>query len=80
MTRYAIADAKNNFSKLIEQVERGEEVEITKRGQVVAKIQPVQSLGFKVDVEDLRRRRMTMASGSDFSSADEIRKMRDEGW
>ena len=36
MQQYAIADAKNQLSRLIQQVELGEAIELTRRGKPVA--------------------------------------------
>ena len=36
MQQYAIADAKNQLSRLVQQVERGEPIELTRRGKAVA--------------------------------------------
>ena len=42
MASIALADAKARFSALIERVEAGETVEITKRGRPVAKLVPTE--------------------------------------
>jgi prevent-host-death family protein len=36
MQQYAIAAAKNQLSRLVQQVERGEAIELTRRGKAVA--------------------------------------------
>lgn len=83
MGAYSIAEAKAHLSALIEQVERGEAVTLTKRGKPVARIvslfEPPQKP--KIDLERLRAFRATMPK-SKMNSADMIRKMRDEedGW
>jgi prevent-host-death family protein len=41
MQRTGIFEAKNNFSALIEQVEKGEEVRITRHGKEVVRMLPV---------------------------------------
>ena len=40
MAEYSIADAKNNFPKLVDRAVAGEEVKITRRGKLVARIVP----------------------------------------
>lgn len=83
MGAYSIAEAKAHLSALIEQVERGEAVTLTKRGKPIARIvslvEPAQKP--KIDLERLRAFRATMPK-SKMSSAVMIRKMRDEedGW
>jgi prevent-host-death family protein len=42
------SEAKNKFSHLLDQVERGEEILITRRGKAVARIVPAES-GFDRD-------------------------------
>jgi prevent-host-death family protein len=41
MQRTGIYEAKNNFSALIEQVEKGEEVRITRHGKEVVRMLPM---------------------------------------
>jgi prevent-host-death family protein len=41
MTDYNVHEAKSNLSRLLEQVERGEEVVIARHGKPVAKLVPV---------------------------------------
>ena len=41
MQRTGIYEAKNNFSALIDQVEKGEEVRITRHGKEVVRLLPV---------------------------------------
>jgi prevent-host-death family protein len=78
MSRHSIADAKNNFSALVQRARRGEAVEITLRGQVVARLEPVLPLAFKVDMSDLERRGFPLETAE--SARDIVRAMRDEGW
>jgi len=40
MTRFNVHEAKTHLSKLLERVERGEEIEIARNGEVVAKLVP----------------------------------------
>lgn len=83
MGAYSIAEAKAHLSALIEKVERGEAVTLTKRGKSVARIvslvEPVRKP--KIDLDELRAFRATMPT-SKLNSAVMIRKMRDEedGW
>ena len=83
MGAYSIAEAKAHLSALIEQVERGEAVTLTKRGKPIARIVSLIEPAHKpkIDLERLRAFRATMPK-SKMSSAAMIRKMRDEedGW
>lgn len=83
MGAYSIAEAKAHLSALVEQVERGEAVTLTKRGKPVARLVSLTELPPKpkADLARLRAFRATQKM-SPISSAVMIRKMRDEepGW
>ena len=55
MESYSLADAKAHLSELIDKVEAGETVEITRRGKTVARVVPPERKLKKLDVERLRR-------------------------
>ena len=55
MDSYSLADAKAHLSELINRVENGETVEITRRGKLVARLTPPERQLKKVDVDALRR-------------------------
>ena len=55
MDSYNIADAKAHFSELIARAEAGEEIEIKRRGEVIARISPAKKPRGKIDMEELRR-------------------------
>lgn len=61
MTRVGIFEAKNRLSELIERAGKGEEITITKRGEVVARIVPPDSAGAREQaiqaVAELRKAR-----------------------
>ena len=76
MDSYSIADAKAHLSELIDRVEAGATVEITRRGKLVARIEPPIKERKKVDVEALRQ----LAARLPFqkqSAGEFIREMRD---
>jgi prevent-host-death family protein len=77
VTAYGIAEAKAKFSTLIEQVERGEAVTITRHGKTVARILPV---GQRTEVLEALRSLRDGQTRSSVSSADLIRQLRDEGY
>jgi len=74
-------EAKTHFSKLLDAVERGERVIITRRGKKVAE------MGAPLTEEDERKRRHNLALANlsnlrkkmPAMSSDEILKLRDEG-
>ncbi len=55
MDSYSLADAKARLSELIDKVEAGETVEITRRGKTVAKVVPAEKRLKPIDWDSLRR-------------------------
>ena len=76
MNSYSLADAKAHLSELINRVENGETVEITRRGKLVARLTPPERPLKKVDVDALRRltERLPMQKQG---AGEFIREMRD---
>jgi prevent-host-death family protein len=77
MGAYSVAEAKAQLSAIIDIVERGETVTITKRGKPVVNIVPANALPIKpkMDLAELRRFRESMPMMKT-SSVDIIRAMR----
>lgn len=75
MTTVTLAEAKAHLSHLLDQVEAGEEVVITRRGQAIARISPVEKP--KHPIKSLAEFRSRMP-GWRKSSAELLREMRDE--
>lgn len=72
-----ITEAQAHFAELIERAEAGETVEITRGGQPVARLGPVERQPKKFDVERLRQ--FTVSQPMQKEGAGEfIRRMRDE--
>lgn len=75
-------EAKTHLSALLDRVERGEEVTITRRGLPVAKLVPVraapEATAVEEAIDDLRRLRSGIAARSTFTW-DELKAARDEG-
>lgn len=64
MSTYSVAEARDQLSRVIAAAERGERVSITRRGRVVVDIvarQPAKSV--KIDLEELKRRRVMPKNG-----------------
>jgi prevent-host-death family protein len=81
MTEIGLFDAKNKLSALIDRVERGEEVVITRRGRPVAKLVPMKTkAGSKEALEAVRRIRQ-LAKEMNLGPFDwnEWKSYRDEG-
>ncbi len=76
MSTVTLAEAKTHLSHLLDQVEAGEEVVITRRGQPVARISPVKKP--KQPIEPLAEFRRHMPRWRK-SSAELLRELREEG-
>jgi prevent-host-death family protein len=73
-------DAKNKLGQLLDRVEQGEEVTITRHGRAVARLVPAQRVTSRSDaqaaVERMRRRAEELGSPFDW---EEWKAWRDEG-
>ncbi|MDP2117336.1 MAG: type II toxin-antitoxin system prevent-host-death family antitoxin [Brevundimonas sp.] len=87
MAHYGVAEAKNKFTHLLERVEDGERIIITRHGKVIAEIvkaapeprrRPAPPEEIDRLLEDLRTMRESLPP-ADGPSVDLIREMRDEG-
>jgi len=76
MITVTLAEAKTHLSHLLDQVEAGEEVVITRRGQPIARITPVDKP--KQPIRSLAEFRRNMPRWRK-PSADLLREMREEG-
>jgi antitoxin (DNA-binding transcriptional repressor) of toxin-antitoxin stability system len=79
METISVADAKAHLSELLTKVEAGEEIIITRRGQPVARLERVTRPKRPSPLPSLDTLRAKM-SRSPVSSAELIRKMRDESY
>lgn len=77
MDRYSLADAKARLSELIDRVEAGETVEITRRGRVVAKVSPAEKPRKPIDWDALTRLRARLPL-QDEGAGEFVRRMRDD--
>ena len=57
MKTASIRDIRHDFGRVLSWVEDGEQVEITKRRRVVARLVPVEAKGKKIEWPDLAARR-----------------------
>ena len=71
-----LADAKAHLSALLDRVEAGEEIEITRRGKAVARLVPPERQLKKVDVAQLRQLAAGLTPQKQSAGAF-IREMRD---
>jgi prevent-host-death family protein len=76
MDSYSLADAKARLSELVDRVEAGETVEITRRGRIVARVVPASKAPKPIDWAALERLRAGLpvqkAGAGEF-----VRRMRD---
>jgi prevent-host-death family protein len=73
-----LADAKAHLSGLVDRVEAGDSIEITRRGKSVARLTAVAGPRKRIDVAMLRSLTATMPPQTG-SAADLVRSMRDGG-
>jgi prevent-host-death family protein len=72
-------DAKTRFSALLERVDRGEEITVTRRGRPIARLVPVDRAGKRRDsVGDVVRQLKILRAGQRLGGLS-IRKLRDAG-
>ncbi len=74
-----LADAKAHLSELIDRVEKGETIEILRRGKPVARLIAADRPRKPIDVDALKALTDSLPYETE-SSVDIIRKMRDEGY
>ena len=77
MSTISVADAKAHLSELLDRVEAGEEVVITRRGKAIARLSSVEPTRQPlVSLADLRSSLPRVTK----RSADVVRELRDEGY
>ena len=76
MGTISLADAKAHLSELVDRVESGDSVDITRRGKAVARLAPIMEPRKPVDVARLRALTDSMPLQAE-SAADFVRAMRD---
>ena len=85
MASYGVAEARDNFAHLLERVEAGESITITRHGKPVAELKATARTRPNPSAEDRRvaldRLKAIVESQPplDVSAVDLIRQMRDEG-
>ena len=77
METVSLAEAKAQLSKLVDRVESGEEIVITRHGRPVARVTAVEQPKKPIDFEGLAETRKKLPPWKG-SSAKLLRKMRDE--
>ena len=77
MTEVSVAEAKAHLSELLDRVEQGEEIVITRRGKPVAKVSGVRRKLEPIDFAAIRAVRESMPMQSE-GAGDFMRRIRDE--
>ena len=83
MATYGVAEAKNKFTHLLDRVEKGESITITRHGKPVAELKAPASQGPVVDLEKRRALLRELAAWRKqqprlpMSAAELVRQMRD---
>jgi prevent-host-death family protein len=78
MESVGILEAKTHFSKLLERVERGETIQITKRGQPVAVLAPSAEASAR-DLKQVTAEIRRLRKGNKLGPGLTIRQLIDEG-
>jgi prevent-host-death family protein len=76
MSTITLADAKAHLSELVDRVEAGETIDITRRGKPVARLTAVAKSRKPIDAARLRSLTETIPAQTE-SAADLVRSMRD---
>ena len=80
MDQVSVFDAKNKLSALLDQVEQGEVVTITRRGKAIAKLVPTAADNLaKQAAVRLCQLRQSIAERGERFTQDELKAYRDEG-
>ena len=74
-----LAQAKARLSEILDKVEAGQEVVITRRGKAIAQVSAISGPRKPLPLEELAAFRATMPRQSR-PSTEILREMRDEGW
>ncbi|HEX4111314.1 MAG TPA: type II toxin-antitoxin system prevent-host-death family antitoxin [Stellaceae bacterium] len=79
MTRFSVADAKNNLPKLIDRALEGEEVIITRHGKPVVELRPaIQPKGDRRAVHEWFMARRRLRPGIPITSVELLNQMYEE--
>lgn len=79
MDTVSLAEAKAQLSKLIDQVEAGGEIVITRHGRPVARVSPIEQPKKPLDLDAIEKARNQLPPWSE-PSAKILRHLRDEGY
>ena len=69
MEQIGLFDAKNHFSQLLKEVEKGKTIVITRHGQAVAKLEPIQPVIDRQKISKQMKAFLKLKKGKTFKSA-----------
>jgi prevent-host-death family protein len=75
-----VLEAKNRLSELLDRVERGEAVTITRHGRPVADLTPVRHKPSPDELDAIFEAVRKAREGLTLSTREELRRDREEGW
>jgi prevent-host-death family protein len=80
MATYSVAQARNHLSELIDRALEGEDVTITRHGQVVARLRSAKPSGRRMTADDVARlrRNQIVPRAIDGNPISIVERMRDE--
>ncbi len=79
MSRHSITEARNSLSKLVSRARKGEEIELSVRGEPVAKIVSAKPVSARLNFEHLLNQQVILDT-KDLDWTKMIRHMRDDGY
>lgn len=79
MKRIQASEAKAKFAELLDQVEQGETIVITRHGKIVARIEPATPVDAEAEGREAMKRILAARKGSPKVSVEELLEWRDEG-
>lgn len=82
MSRYSVAEARNNLSNLIDRAIKGDDVVITRHGQPVVELRRIAARGRSMTDEDMNwlRARRVGRKRPKMNAAQLVSQMRDAEW
>jgi prevent-host-death family protein len=81
MSEIGVFEAKNKLSALLDRVEKGEEIVITRKGKAVARLVPAAKTNRREQARETMRKLRALAEGMNLGPYDweEWKKYRDQG-
>jgi len=75
-----VLEAKNRLSELLDRIERGEAITITRHGRPVADLTPIRRKPTPEELKDIFDAVRSAREGIKLTTREENRRIREEGW